>query len=992
MPKPIHYCLTWLLALFLAGSFSLTISAADPLTLDHRNGGSAVFAVPGALKGMQFALLPGGAHLGSVTPLQGKALSMVMAGDYLFVGAGGEGLLVFEVLPDSPPRLLSQLKWQGKIVNIAVRDGYAYLADSVGAILILDVHDPHQPRQIASIPLSAVPDAIYVDQGRAYWADSRHFGIMDVSQPNAPRQLAEFPLAGSAAAIQVVSGYAFLAQPLSGLLVLDVRDPAHVREAAKFRGQVKDVAVAQGKAYLANGETGLTVLDVADPGAPRWLGSANNLGDAVALRYDNGQVALRNDRSEITLLDVRHADLPRVVDVYAMDCPLHSMAFAQNRVWAGTDTGFDAIDFSAPAPNISSVGANFGGSRRAVIRDNILFVADWFSGLHLYDISDPGTPRHLSNFHTHGSSKGVLVRGNHAFVADDDHGVQILDISDLKHPRKISEVATPGLAYTMKLVGDYLYLADHRGGFQIISVADLTHPAIVGGAATAGKAWAVDVVNDLAYVAADSAGLLVFDISDPKQPQQLVAYDVGGAAEDVVIRDHLAYVTSFDNGLHIFDISNPLQARELSHFPTPGNARGIELVGDLAYIADWVSGIQIVNVADPAHPFAVGAYDTRGWSWGVQVQGQYAYVLDWWGGVVVLDVSDPSTPTLAGAYHARGMTRDVVVRDSYAYVADGSNGLQIFDVKNPLNPIWMAGVDMTGDAQSVCLAGNSAYIATGTTGVVTVDIHDPFEPKWLKQDPAPANLVRAQGGKSDAADQQHCVAINNAGGALMSGKVATINDVQPAPDRMLLATADGVEVLDSRDPEQRRLVRKLPIHANLLRLQNKLLATFDRDSGIALYDYPSLNLLGRFNPGEEVTDMQISGKHLYASGSVFSLLDLDIRDRRHPVLRTAYNLDGRPGNLSVFSGSVFMAGNETLAELRLLPDTRVKSGPGRSSVTVTVPGDMPLGSYDLLELDPLTGKRNVYHDVLRIVMPPPTKPRFTMQDFERELRKRGLKK
>ncbi len=964
MSKPINIYLAWSVGLLLTGLFSPTIFASVPNTLNYRAGGTITLDVPDVRKGDQFALLPGGAYLAAMTEMQSKALSLVKEGDILFVAAGEEGLLVFEALPDATPRLLTQLKWQGKITNIAVRDGYAYLADSVGSMLLLDVHDPNRPTQIASVTLAAMPDAMFVDQGRVYWAAGQHFGILDVSHPQAPLQLAEFSLDSPATAIQVVAGYAYLAQPQTGLLILDVSDQANIHESARFRGQVKDVVVAQDKAYLANGKTGLTVLDVSDPRAPRWLGSANDLGDARALRYDDGYVALANEHSEITLLDVRHPDLPRVVDAYDMDCPLHAIAFAHNRVWAGTDTGFDTIDFSAPAPSISSIGANFGGSRRAVIRDNVLFVADWFSGLHLYDISDPRSPRHLSNFHTHGSSKGVLVRGNNAFVADDDHGVQILDISDLKHPRKISEVPTPGgLAYTMKLVGDYLYLADHRGGFKIISVADLAHPAIVGSASTGGKAWAVAVVGDLAYVAADSSGLLVFDVNDPRQPKQLVAYDVGGAAEDVVIRDHFAYVTSFDNGLHIFDISKPLQARELSHFPTPGNARGIQLVGDLAYIADWVSGIQIVNVADPAHPFTVGAYDTKGRSWGVNVQGRYAYVLDWWGGVVVLDVSDPSAPTLAGAYHARGMTRDVVVRDSYAYVADGSNGLQIFDVKNPLNPIWMAGVDMTGDAQSVCLAGNTAYIATGATGVVTVDIRDPFMPKWLAQSPVPANLVRARIGNPAAADQQRCEAFYS----------------------------DGMEALDTRVPEHQRLLGKLPAHADLLRLHNNLLVLYQKDSGIALYDYPSLKLLSRFNPGEEVIDMQVSGKHLYASGSVFSLLDLDISNRRHPVLSAAYTLDSRPGKLSEFSGSVFMAGNETLAEVNLLPKTTTKSGPGRRSVTVTVPKDMPLGSYDLLELDPLTGKRSVYHDVLRMVMPAMDKPRFTMQDFERAMRKRGLK-
>jgi len=749
--------------------------------------------------------------------------------------------------------------------------------------------------------------------------------------------------------------------------------------------------VAQGRAYLANGATGLTVVDISQPQVPRWLGSVNRIGTSLALSYDDGYVALRNDRSEITLVDARNPKLPKIVAVHHMEQPLNAIALAPKQILAGTDASLEIIDFSAPVPNVVNIGANFGGSRRAVIRDHTLFVADWFSGLHLYDITEPASPRHLAAYHTQGSAKGVLVRGDYAYVGDDDHGVQIIDVSNPKQLRKVSEVATPGLAYTMKLDGDNLYLADHRGGFHIISVADIAHPAIIGSVPTAGKAWAVEVVDGVAYVAADNAGLLVFDVSDPRQPRQIAAYDLGGAAEDVVIRDHIAYVASFDSGLYIFDITHPAQPREIGHLATPGNARGIELDGHFAYIADWVSGIQIVDIANPAQPALVGAYDTIGWSWGVRVQDHYAYVLDWWGGIAVLDVSDPANPALAGAYHARGLTRDVAVKDSYAYVADGNNGLQIFDVKNPQNPIWLAGVDIPGDAKSLWLESNTAYIATGEDGLVAVDVSNPFEPQQLKRYTLRADLVRAQGNLIYAADQQHGVAIIDAvTGQQASWYAAEINDMWLANnDRLLLATPAGVEIIEVSDPSHPHLIRRLSQHAELLRLQNNLLVLYDKATGITLYDYAKLKLLGRFNPGEEIADLQIMGDRLYASGSLSGLLVLDISNARKPALKAAYPAASRVTKLNVFSGTAFMAGNETLASVRLLPDVTVTPGK-HGSVTVTSPPQLPLGSYHLLALNAGSGKRAVYHDVLRAVMPAPKTPRFSLQDFQRAMRERGL--
>jgi hypothetical protein len=978
----------WLLGAMLLGALTAAHASAPPV-IDARHGGEITLTTPALSAGAQLALIPGGAYAKSAVALPAPALSVAVDGNRAYVASGAGGMQVFELSHYAPPHLLAQFEGQGDITRVVLHDGLAYLTEGA-ALLIVDVRDPAQPKPLARYPLPLPVDALCVEKSHIYWVGGKQFSILDAADPQKIRAVGSMALAAPATALQVANGHAYLVEVEAGLAILDVRDPEHIREAGRIKGDVRDVAVADGRAYLANGATGLTILDVAEPQAPRWLGSINRIGTVTRLNYSAGYLALENECCELMFVDAKNPKLPKVLATHPSEHTANSFAVAQKQVLTGTENGLELIDFSAPVPDVVNIGANFGGSRRAVIRNNILFVADWFSGLHLYDISNPTAPRHLANYHTQGSSKGVLVRGDYAFVADDDHGVQILDISQPERPRKISEVPTPGLAYTMKLVGDYLYLADHRGGFHIISVADIAHPHIIGSARTAGKAWAVDVVGNLAYVAADSAGLLVFDVSDPKQPRQIAAYGTGGAAEDVVIRDHLAYVASFDSGLYIFDISNPAAAREIGHLATPANARGIELVGDLAYIADWESGIQIVNIANPAKPYTVGSYDTVGWSWGVRVRDRYAYVLDWWGGVAVLDVSDPAAPTFAGAYHARGLTRDVMVRDSYAYVADGDNGLQIFDVKNPLNPIWMVGVDAPGDAQSVWLEDNVAYLATGASGLLAVDVTDPFQPRRLGHFDADADLVRAHGKLLYAARRGRGVAVIAAdSGHPLAQLVAAVNDIWPTNKRLLLATETGVEIFDLSKPARPRRVKYLPQPASLVRVQGKLLALYQPSTGFSFYDYATTQLLGRFNPGEAITDMQLDGPHLYASGSRSGLLVLDVSNARRPKLSAAYPDARHTTRLGVFAGAAFMAGNETLAEVRLLPDStfrRDKLG----GVAVNVPPNLPLGSYHLMVLDPKSGARSTVFDALRVEIKPSGKPRFTLQDLGRAMRARGL--
>src|ERR1017187_3114175 len=139
-----------LVGCLLAGALSIA-RAGTPPTIDYKRGGTVTLAAPGFPVNTQLALIPGGPYQKSNVALQTPALSVVNAGHYAFVAAGG--LQIFDLAPDAPKRLLAQINGQGKITQVVLRDGYAYLADSAGALLIVDVGDPQHPQQVASFPL-----------------------------------------------------------------------------------------------------------------------------------------------------------------------------------------------------------------------------------------------------------------------------------------------------------------------------------------------------------------------------------------------------------------------------------------------------------------------------------------------------------------------------------------------------------------------------------------------------------------------------------------------------------------------------------------------------------------------------------------------------------------------------------------------------------------------------------------------------------------------
>ncbi len=63
---------------------------------------------------------------------------------------------------------------------------------------------------------------------------------------------------------------------------------------------------------------------------------------------------------------------------------------------------------------------------------------------------------------------GVVVAGSYAYVADYYSGLQVIDISDPTSPWIVGSVDTPGSAYGVAVAGSYAYVADCYSGLQVL--------------------------------------------------------------------------------------------------------------------------------------------------------------------------------------------------------------------------------------------------------------------------------------------------------------------------------------------------------------------------------------------------------------------------------------------------------------------------------------------------------------------------------------------
>ncbi len=764
-------------------------------------------------------------------------------------------------------------------------------------------------------------------------------------------------------------------------------------------GPALDISIANGKAYVANGENGVTLLDLSQGPVPFWLSSHQKLGRVELISTDGQHVLAANDDGVVYFINVSNPVEPTVVSGYRSNVAIQDISLKGDTAFLLTDKHVKIVDFSHLSPQISNEGldfgqgVNFGGERRVYIENNLAYVADWFSGMHIYDISRPSIPVLLSSFHTPGSPKGVIVRDGVAFVPDDDHGLQIIDVTNPQAPKLISHLQTSGLGYTPKLQGDLLYLSSHRGGFQIIDVSDVTKPRQISEYDTDGQAWSLEIKGDMLYVADNEPGLMIFDVSDPETPKPIGQFSPGGAAEEVLIHDNIAFVAFFEHGLYILDISDPAQPKVISHSQIPGNTRGLELVGDTLYVASWLAGVHSVDVSDLSQPHILGQHDTRGATWGLQTQGDYLYAMDWWGGISVIDISDPTQPTEAGGYHNRGRVNDIATKGTYAYVAQGSNGIQVFDIKNPLHPTWTTGVEFPGQSHAISIRDNTAYVAAEDGGIAIIDISSPFNIKWVKSISNQGDVIHSLA-LSDyllTADDRQQLRIYDISQrhqpVLLKRLRADIHAITPIPNNegVYVATSTGIYAYAVEgEGEKPILSNKLtPLlglegaqaiisdGAQLFVAQANTVSSYAITAN-GLTAQAHLTLKGKVN------DFTLMGKKVFANLDS-EILVLNTQQGQLSV-KAHYPLLANTSKMMAHKGILYLSGEKTVTALD--PIAKLKFKDSSDGATLFVPSNLALGHYNVtLRYD--DGSQDVRGNALMVQEMKFSKPKMTMEDFNK---------
>ena len=411
---------------------------------------------------------------------------------------------------------------------------------------------------------------------------------------------------------------------------------------------------------------------------------------------------------------------------------------------------WDVSDMTNPY-RISRIPLNSYPRGGIFARDGILYVVTVADGMEIYDISDPSQPVHIA----HQAISGALVwsssfDGDYAYLSQGSSGLKIVNISDPHNPfiEKVFSANVAGL----QVVDQSGYILISGFGLRIYDFTDLNNITMTGELAITGNPVRLAKVGDYLYVTNSTTnpegGICTIDISDPALPVLLNTLDppetyISGGGNVIAASGNTS-------GLLLVDISDPALPQYASELDVSWMMMDIAAQGDYAYTGS--NGFRVFDMSDPAYPVQVGYNETDGAI--ARISDTLAvYIPSSMGSgnkVNIMDVSDPADPQKLGHYSPPVMTNDLVLKDHYAYVACWWDGFRVVDFSDPNSPVlvshdfgWVSGA-VPGEefcyAQALDIYGNYLYVldygpfeTEDTKGIYIFDISTPDDPQLIKR-------------------------------------------------------------------------------------------------------------------------------------------------------------------------------------------------------------------------------------------------------------------
>lgn len=475
---------------------------------------------------------------------------------FLYVAAGSDGLLVYDVRQPKQVELVQRVKSGTFISKMTVSGDYLYLAVSGRLLEIYQLTDPQLPLLVGSFLLPETLFDFVTFRQQLYvatWNGILLYCLENAKQPELLRQWTGF---GAARKVFAGKENVYVSDSYSGLRIIDLEVEASP-DYIDLNIDPRTITEISNYLFIAGSNKGLLIVD------------KNALSSRQIVRTINTPGSAR--------------------DLFIKD---HWMYVADGR------GGVLLQNLDVEGSALSTVSSHWGESFN--VDQETLFVAQAKTGIEVFDISDLGQPESMA-FWPNLKAMRLTVTGDYLLTSKGIGGVDLIDISDIQHPI-IKDALADVHALDITSEGRFIYVASKNEGLLIYEITDNAKLNRLSRLSTPfpmnhfDLAVAVQVHNGIVYIANGQTGFLIVDAREPAEPKILSSTDVPGICKGINVVGNVAFVVSHHGGINVINIEDPEKPIFLTTISMPGLSRGLQVVDDLIYVTQKEMGVTVIPV------------------------------------------------------------------------------------------------------------------------------------------------------------------------------------------------------------------------------------------------------------------------------------------------------------------------------------------------------------------------------------------------------------
>ena len=500
----------------------------------------------------------------------GRAASLDARDGFVFLGNLEWPALTIVNATDPDNLSISNFGFDGRPTTVFIRDTllFAGVQYSESKLEIFSISN-NTPFFLGEIETG---DSIFIHSIRTSKDNSTAFGLVrfinseslgilsfDITDPYSPTILGDIKLRQIPSADQlVVSNTNLLAAYNIGAYLFDVLSPDSITtlDFIKTASAVQKVYLKDSLLFAATGYAGLWIIDIKNPYNPIAISNINTGGFTVDLYVQDTLIYLLN-KSNVSIDNNRGLWIANIQNIQTPELISHHIGIVKGP--QGSYEQNNSITKSQSFVFITQPNNSLNDST-----------------LEIIDVSNPSNPYTRAIYHCSHTPMDVCIMDTILYLATFFGGIELIDISNIENPTLISNILN--IAQYVTYQEPYLYVMARN--LYIINVDNPLNPSIISTTNTSSTGSRGDFYVNGRYCYWADGLLGIIDVSNPIHPFEISTFITQDWALDIKVNNDIMYCAQNDEGVLILknnlltqvgDELNPDTFILFQNYPNPFN-------------------------------------------------------------------------------------------------------------------------------------------------------------------------------------------------------------------------------------------------------------------------------------------------------------------------------------------------------------------------------------------------------------------------------------